>query len=149
MDARRPPRARDTEEDRSNLALITRYYDLMNRGPVEGVFTECLDPAVVQEEFPNQLLPNGARRDLAALREAAVRGRALMAGQHFDVVAMYPVGGTVIVESVWTGTVAVDAGPFRAGTVLRAHFAQFFEVRDGRITAIRNYDCFDPWPESP
>ena len=32
-------------------------------------------PDVVQEEFPNRLLPNGALRDLAALREAGEKGR--------------------------------------------------------------------------
>lgn len=30
---------------------------------------------VVQEEFPNRLVPNGATRDLAALKEAAARSR--------------------------------------------------------------------------
>ncbi|HEV7667585.1 MAG TPA: hypothetical protein VGS22_03610 [Thermoanaerobaculia bacterium] len=51
----------------------------------------------------------------------------------------------MIVESIWTGTVAVDAGPFKAGTTMRARFAQFFVFAEGRIVEIRNYDCFDPW----
>ena len=32
-----------------------------------------------------------------------------------------------------------------AGSVMRARFAQFFEFRDGKIVAQRNYDCFYPW----
>ena len=36
---------------------------------------------VVQEEFPNAFLPQGARRDLQGLSEAAARGRKVMASQ--------------------------------------------------------------------
>jgi hypothetical protein len=32
-----------------------------------------------------------------------------------------------------------------AGSVMRARFAQFFELRDGKIAKQRNYDCFYPW----
>jgi ketosteroid isomerase-like protein len=51
----------------------------------------------------------------------------------------------VVVEALWTGTVGTAAGPFAEGTNIRARFAMFFELRDGKITAQRNYDCFDPW----
>lgn len=40
-------------------------------------------PAARQEELPNRLVPNGAVRDLAALREAAVRGRGVLRAQPF------------------------------------------------------------------
>ncbi len=35
--------------------------------------------------------------------------------------------------------------PFAAGTELRTRFAQVLELRDGKIVALRNYDCFYPW----
>jgi hypothetical protein len=38
-------------------------------------------PDVVQEEFPNRFLPNGAVRDLAALREAGEKGRKVMSAR--------------------------------------------------------------------
>ena len=132
-------------EEQANLATVERYFQLINAGAMDDSFAECVAPDVVQEEYPNRLLPNGARRDLAGLREASNRGRALMARQHFDGQRIYASGPTVIVESVWSGTVGVDAGPFKTGTELRAHFAQFFELRGARIPAIRNYDCFLPW----
>lgn len=30
-------------------------------------------------------------------------------------------------------------------TELRTRFAQVLELRDGKIVALRNYDCFYPW----
>jgi ketosteroid isomerase-like protein len=132
-------------EEQSNLQLVERYFSALNAGNLEDAVTHCFADGITQEEYPNQLMPNGARRDLAGLREAAARGRAFMAGQHFEVVQILAAGSTVVVESIWTATVAGDAGPFKAGQTLRARFAQFFEFRRGRIAAIRNYDCFDPF----
>ena len=31
------------------------------------------------------------------------------------------------------------------GASMKAHFAMFFEFREGRIALQRNYDCFEPW----
>ncbi len=134
-----------TTPEARNRATVERYFALMNAGDALGALRECCRADVVQEEFPNRLLPDGARRDLAALEEAAARGAALLAAQHFEVLGVHAAGDVVAVESVWTGTVGRDLGPFRAGMTLRARFAQFFELEDGRIRAIRNYDCFDPW----
>ena len=100
---------------------------------------------VVQEEFPNRLLPEGARRDLAAMREAALRGQALMAEQAFELFDVLASGDKVMVEAEWRGTVGRDVGPFTAGMRLRTRFAQVLELRMGKIAALRNYDCFYPW----
>jgi ketosteroid isomerase-like protein len=50
-----------------------------------------------------------------------------------------------VVEAEWRGRIARAAGPFPAGARLRTRFAQVLELRDGRIVALRNYDCFYPW----
>jgi ketosteroid isomerase-like protein len=102
-------------------------------------------PDVLQEEFPNRLVPTGARRDLAALREAGERGRKILRGQRYEVRAAYAVGDTVILEVLWVGTLAVPVGAIPAGGEMRAHFAVFLEFRDGRIHRQRNYDCFEPF----
>jgi len=54
-------------------------------------------------------------------------------------------GNQVAVEARWASTLARAIGPIAAGTVMRARFGQFFEIRDGRIVKQRNYDCFDAW----
>lgn len=69
-----------------------------------------------------------------------------MASQTFEILNMVASGDTVVVESNWTGTVAVSIGETTpAGSVMRARFAQFFVFRDAKIVQQRNYDCFYPW----
>lgn len=102
-------------------------------------------PDIVQEEFPNRLLPNGAARDLAALADANAKGRHVLASQRYEVLNALGAGDTVVLEAKWSGTLAVDIGALKAGDVMRARFAQIFEFRDGLIVRQRNYDCFEPF----
>ena len=100
---------------------------------------------VVQVEFPNRLVPNGATRDLAALRDAAERGRKVMTAQRFEIVNAIASGEQVAVEAIWTGTLAMPLGSIPAGGQMRARFAIFLTYREGKIVRQHNYDCFDPW----
>jgi ketosteroid isomerase-like protein len=100
---------------------------------------------VIQVEFPNRLVPNGATRDLAALRDAAERGRKVVTAQRFEVLNAIASDNQVAVEAVWTGTLAVPLGSIPAGGQMRACFAIFLTYRDGKIVRQHNYDCFDPW----
>jgi ketosteroid isomerase-like protein len=132
-------------QEQANLDLVRRYYAAMQAGPSGGELAAFYAQDAIQEEFPNQFLPRGARRDLAAIREAAERGRHAVSAQTFEIVHAVASGDTVAVEARWSGTLAIAAGPIAAGTVMRARYAQFFELRDGKILWQRNYDCFDPW----
>jgi ketosteroid isomerase-like protein len=130
--------------ENENTEIVKAYFRALQRSP--DSVAELYHPDVVQEEFPNRFLPNGARRGLQELREAAERGRKIMASQRFEVLSMFADGDTVVVESEWSGTLAIplgDATP--AGSVMKARFAQFFVIDDGKIIAQRNYDCFYPW----
>ena len=51
----------------------------------------------------------------------------------------------MILEVLWAGTLAIPVGSLAAGDEMRAHFAVFIELRDGRIYRQRNYDCFEPF----
>ena len=53
--------------------------------------------------------------------------------------------GKVAVELEWEATLGITVQTNPAGGKMRAHFADFFEIADGRIKRQRNYDCFDPW----
>jgi len=39
----------------------------------------------------------------------------------------------------------VPIGSVPVGGQMRARFAQFIELRDGRIASQRSYDCFEPF----
>jgi len=134
-----------TPQEQANLDVVRRYFAAVGRGPGDDDASAYYADDVVQHEFPNRFVPGGAVRDFAGLRDAAERGRAVMASQTFELVNLIASGDCVAAEADWSGTLAIDAGPVPAGTVMRAHFAVFFELRDGKIVRQRNYDCFDPW----
>jgi ketosteroid isomerase-like protein len=109
--------------------------------PLAAFFT----PDAVQDEFPNRVLPHGARRDLRAILDAAARGREVMAAQRYDLLRAVVSGHEVVLEVLWSGTLAVSFGPRAAGSEMRARLAIFLEFREGRIVRQRNYDCYEPW----
>jgi ketosteroid isomerase-like protein len=127
------------------VATVRGYYAAVEHGAEALDWDHWFTPDAMQEEFPNRLLPEGARRDLAAMREAALRGQALMAEQRFELLTVIASDDAVVVEAEWRGTVGRDVGPFTAGMTLRTRFAQVLVLRGGKIAALRNYDCFYPW----
>jgi ketosteroid isomerase-like protein len=129
----------------ANLDVARRYIAGLSAGMGADELGQFYTADVVQEEFPNRLLPNGATRDLEAMRQGRLRGKALLSFEQFELLGAVASGDVVAMELVWRGTVGIDAGPFVAGQTLRARFAIFLEFRDGRIARQRNYDCFDPW----
>lgn len=126
-------------------ALVRRYLDALERGATGPALAEFFTPDVEHEELPNRLVPTGARRDLAGLLEAAERGQEVMSRQRYELVQVIEAGDRVAAEVRWTGTLSVPLGSIPEGGELRARFAIFLELRDGRIARQRNYDCFDPW----
>jgi ketosteroid isomerase-like protein len=135
----------DFVADLDKLAIARQYLARLSDGAGPDEVAAFYAPDVVQEEFPNRLMPSGATRDLQTLKEGRARGLALLQKENFEVLNAVASGEQVAMEVVWTATIAQAAGPFAAGQSLRAHFAIFMEFRDGLIVRQRNYDCFDPW----
>jgi ketosteroid isomerase-like protein len=127
------------------LELTRRYFAALEAGATGEALAAFYAPEVVQEEFPNRLNPRGARRDLAAVLDAAERGQKVMASQRYEIIHAVADGNCVAVEFRWSGPLAIPVGPLPAGAEMRGRFACFLEFRAGRIVAQRNYDCFDPW----
>jgi ketosteroid isomerase-like protein len=126
-------------------AVVERYLALIADPAADpAAVGALLDPRVRVVERPNLFNPRGGERDRDQALASLARGRALVAGQRFDVRERLVVGETVATLVVWTGTLAADAPPLRAGTPLRADSAMWFAVRDGRIVRQETYDCFHP-----
>ena len=102
-------------------------------------------PDAVQEEFPNALVPNGARRTLAELKEAQKRGRNVMQSETYEIVSLVEGGDIVAAEVLWRGVLAVPIRSLKPGDVMKARFGVFFEFDGDKIRRQRNYDCFDPF----
>ena len=130
--------------DPEKLELAKRYLVAIEAGATGDELAAFFTPDVVAEEFPNRFLPQGARRDLPAILDAAARGRAALSSQSHRIVHAVANGDELALEVEWVGTVAVPIGELPAGGVIRARSAVFLEYRDGKIAAQRNYDCFEP-----
>jgi ketosteroid isomerase-like protein len=134
-----------TTTEENNLALVRRYLEALERGMTVAAVGDFFTPDVVQEEFPNRLIPQGARREMADLKAAAERGAKVMSSQRFTLLRAIASGDQVACEVQWSGTLAVPFGTLPAGGEMRARFAIFLDIRNGKIAGQRNYDCFDPW----
>ncbi|MGC1298711.1 MAG: nuclear transport factor 2 family protein [Alloacidobacterium sp.] len=98
-----------------------------------------------QIELPNRLNPNGQESDLAALQKRSQQGAKILREQKYEIISGIAEGNRVAVEAKWIGILAIAVGALPAGAEMKAHFAMFFEMKDGKVRLQRNYDCFDPW----
>jgi len=128
-----------------NVEIAREYLKAIQAGATGEAMARFFDPEVLQEEFPNRLVPQGARRGLSELLEGAIRGQRVMSSQSYEVHSVTEDSDRVALEVTWTGTLKIPFQNLSPGAKLRARFALFLEFRDGRIVAQRNYDCFDPW----
>jgi ketosteroid isomerase-like protein len=138
------------DEPRRNLERARQYLAAIEAshspdGPASGEPFAFLASDIQQIEYPNQFVPKGASRDLAAMREAGERGRRVIRSERYEVRTALAHGNEVALEVLWTGKIAVAVGSLAAGDEMRAHFGVFLTLRDGLIVSQRNYDCFEPF----
>ena len=105
--------------DPENLDHARRYLEAIEAGATGDELGRFFAPDVVQEEFPNRLLPQGARRDLLAILDAAARGRAAMSSQSYRILHAVGEGNELALEVEWVGTLAVPFGQLPAGGTMR------------------------------
>lgn len=134
-----------TTEPQDILTIAINYLRAIEADvPVEELITYYFE-AVEQIEYPNRLVPQGAKRNLNDLKEAFLRGKKLLISQTYDIQKSYVVENTVILETIWTAKLAVPVGQIPSGGELKAYFAQFIEFENGKIICQRTYDCFEPF----
>ncbi|WP_433207483.1 nuclear transport factor 2 family protein [Dactylosporangium sp. CS-047395] len=124
------------------IDLAVRYHEAVGRGATGAELAAFFTPDMLHRELPNLLFPDGAERDLPAVLDAAERGQAVLSAQTYEVLNVVAAGDKVAVEVRWSGTLAVAYGELPAGHVMHAHIGTFLDVRDGRISGQRNYDCY-------
>jgi ketosteroid isomerase-like protein len=134
-----------THDEAANIETIKAYLAALAAGAVGEDLARFFASDALQIEFPNKLNPKGGESDLETLLRRAEQGRGLLASQTFDVHSVVARGDQVSVEAKWSGTLAVSLGALSAGSTMKAHFAMFFELANGRIRRQRNYDCFESW----
>ena len=128
-----------------NLAIARRFVQAVEKGATGEALSQFFDPALSQQEYPNRLFPQGAKRDVRAMLESAEKGQKVLASQRYEIRGAVAAGDQVALELDWTGTLAVPLGTLKPGDTLHAMIGQFFTFREGRIVSLRNYDCYDPF----
>src|SRR5262245_24173695 len=136
-------RASDIETE--NIALVKRFLAALESFASGTNLTQFLTDDAVQEEFPNPVMPRGARRNLADIEEAVKRRKVIMRAERYEVRDIVAYEDKVAVEAMWVGTLSVPFGALPAGSDVRGHLGMFFELEDGKIATQRIYACYEPW----
>jgi ketosteroid isomerase-like protein len=127
-----------------NVEIVERFLaSFDHRWPGEEELRELLTEDVCFVERPNLVNPSGSTRDAAAMRSGLEAGRTLLAWQAYRVLGHVAAGDTVVIRLRWAGELAVDAGPWPAGTHLAAWCVAHYRLREGRIASIEQHDCYE------
>jgi ketosteroid isomerase-like protein len=127
-----------------NIEVVERFLAAFDRRwPTEEELAKLVAPDVRFVERPNLISPAGNERDAAAMRAGLERGRQLLAWQTYDVRDHLARGDTVITRIRWSGELAVDAGPWPAGTRMAAWCVAHYRLAAGRIVHIEQHDCYE------
>lgn len=141
-DPRLWPRAGATADpliDRAKAFLAA-----ISAGAPADIVARFLAPGVRQEELRKSLLPDQTAREFLALRDHHAGARTVVTTHDFDVTNAVAFGDRVALETIWTGSFAVDLGPLQHVELACGRLAQIFEFEDGRIAQLRSYDLSDP-----
>ena len=129
----------------NNILLVREYLQALADGEAGESLGRFFTEDAIQIELPNKLNPAGGRSDLATMKKRSEEGQHILKQQSYTVKSAVADGDQVAVEAEWVGVLAIPLGSLPVGYEMKAHFAMFFEFRNGRIAVQRNYDCFEPW----
>jgi ketosteroid isomerase-like protein/carbon monoxide dehydrogenase subunit G len=135
------PLAAPAQPETSNFDIARSYLAALGSRAGAETIAGYFTSGALQEEFPNRLLPEGAHRDLSAIKLARARGLAFLSSENYELLGATGSGSMVALEVSWTGMVGESVGPFKVGQRLQARTAIFLEFHKGLIAAQRNYPC--------
>ena len=127
-----------------NEKIVTDFLKMVETRRSSAELEKFYHPEIEQHEYPNAIVKNTMIRKLDDLKAGSERGLKLMSKEEYEIRNLFSSGNVVILEAVWKGTLAVPVGNIPTAGVMTAYFAQFFELKDGKIYRQRNYDCFEP-----
>lgn len=127
-----------------NLEVVKRYLDLVEKMDLrEDTALGLLHDDYCHHELPNLMNKQGQKSNKLESFKRILTAKGLLDNQRYQINHVVEQGDTVVVEALWVGTVGVDAGHYRKGSMMKAHFCMIFVLKDGLIHTVRNYDCFE------
>ena len=127
------------------IRIAATLHAALEAGASGDALRDHFADTAVTIEHPNVLKPGGATSGLDEMLAASATGAALLKSQRYDVRSAEAVGDLAIMRLTWTGVIAADVGPFRAGQELVDHIAQFIDTDGQRIVSIETFDCYEPF----
>lgn len=129
-----------TEQD--NIATVRAFIEAVERFDADAA-AGFLDAQIVQTELPNKLYAKGQVRGRGDLIRDLPKGRQVLRSQAYPISTIFAAGDKVAVETRWEGVLNVPLGRLQPGDSMVAHICMIFTLRDGKIAAQRNYDCYE------
>lgn len=129
----------------TNESTVRSFLHTLSHRTSADELDQFYHPDVEQTEYPNAITRHTAIRNLEDLKKGSEAGKRLLAKEEYEIKHLHAAGDTVILECIWTGTLAIPLGQLPAGGQIKAYFAQVFEFKAGKIFRQRNYDCFEPF----
>jgi ketosteroid isomerase-like protein len=128
--------------EQRNVETVQAYLKAIESFDVETA-SAILDVDVVQTEHPNKLYAKGQVRGREVMMRDLPKGQQVLRKQAYPIETILAAGDKVVVETRWEGIVNVPLGRLKPGDAMVAHIAMIFTLRDGRIVAQKNYDCYE------
>jgi ketosteroid isomerase-like protein len=128
-----------------NEKIVVEFLKMVEERQSSNELEKFYHSEIEQIEFPNAIVKNSVYRNLQDLKDGAERGSKILSREEYEIHNLFSFENVVILEATWKGTLSVAVGNIPTGGKMTAHFAQFFEFKDGTIYRQRNYDCFEPF----
>jgi ketosteroid isomerase-like protein len=130
----------------SHDQLVDRYLAAITDARTsDEALDRLIHPEYTFREWPNAINPTGTERDRATSMQGVAASRTMLTRHAFEVHEHVVCGDTVASRMTWRGTMAIDAGPLKAGTELVAHVAQHTTIRDNQVFRTESFDCYEPF----
>lgn len=136
------PRAPSEEQ---NVELVQGYLRALEGFATGHQLRLFLADDAIQVELPNALNPKGGINNVSMLLERVKTARTILDSQGYLVETIVAKGNVVAVEGIWNATLAIRLDDLPPGSKVKAYFAMFFTIKNGRITSQKTYDCFESW----
>ncbi|MEV6713644.1 nuclear transport factor 2 family protein [Lentzea sp. NPDC051208] len=120
------------------IGLTTSLHRALEAGESGPALRRHFTADAITVERPNLIKPHGARSSIDEMIANSEEGAGLLSSQKYDLHSALVSGSTAILRLTWTGML-------RDGKQLVAHIAQFVDTRDGLISAIETFDCYEPF----
>lgn len=128
---------------KENEQIVLNFLKALENRKSSIELSDFYHEEIQQIEYPNLLLKSKTIRTLKEIIAASEKGLMVITREHYEVLSLYSYEDMVIIEALWEGTLALPIGYLNVGDKMIAHFAQFFQLKDGKIIKQRNYDCFE------